>query len=126
MYIHVLRRICDAVGRKRPEEWRTNSRFLLHHNAPAHRSVLFRVFLAKNKVTTLEHPLYARYLVSADIYLFPRLKSYSKGRCFCDATDITKNVMEEIKRLSQNGFQENDKHLQYTAEQAEYFEGNVS
>jgi len=26
------------------------------------------------------------------------------GQCNCDASDITKNVMEELKRLSQNGF----------------------
>ena len=75
MYMDILRRPRDAVRRKRPEKWRTNSRFLLHHNAPAHRSVLVRDFLAKNNVTTLEHPPYARDLASADCYLFRRMKS---------------------------------------------------
>ena len=36
---------------------RTNSWFLLNDNAPAHRSVSVKDFLAKNKVTTLQHPL---------------------------------------------------------------------
>jgi len=36
----------------------------------------------------------------------PRLKLILKGRLFCGATDITKNATEELKRLSQNGFQE--------------------
>jgi hypothetical protein len=58
MYTDILRRLRDAVRRKRPEKWRTNSLFLLHHNAAAHRSVLVRDFLEKDNVTTLEHPPY--------------------------------------------------------------------
>ena len=57
MYIDILRRLRDAVRRKRPAYWITNSWFLLHDNAPTHRSVLVKDFLAKNNVTTLEHPL---------------------------------------------------------------------
>jgi transposase len=58
MYINILRRLRDAVRRKRPEEWRTNSWFLIHDNAPAQRSVLIKDFLTKNNVTTLEYPQY--------------------------------------------------------------------
>jgi transposase len=75
MHMDILRRLRDAVRKKRPEKWRTNSLFLLHDNAPAHRSVLVRVFLEKNNVITLEHPPYAHDLVSADFYLFLQLKS---------------------------------------------------
>jgi hypothetical protein len=64
-------------------------------------------FLAKNNVTTLEHSLYSFDLASADFYLFLYLKSAPKGQQhFCDATDIIKNVMKELKRLAQNDFQE--------------------
>ena len=73
--------------------------------------VLFKVFLANNNVTTLEHPPYSPDLDPADFYLFPRLKSALKGRRFCDATDIIKNATEELKRLSQNDFQEYFQHL---------------
>jgi hypothetical protein len=55
MYNDMLRHPKDAVRRKRPEKWRTNSWFLLHDTAPAHRSVLDKDFLATNNVTTLEH-----------------------------------------------------------------------
>ena len=41
---------------KRPEKWTIDRRFLLHNNAPAHRSVLVKDVLAKNNVTTLDHP----------------------------------------------------------------------
>jgi hypothetical protein len=67
--------------------------------------VLVNDFLANNNVTTLEHSPYPPNLVPANFYLFPRLKSALKGQHFCDATDI-KKAMEELKRLSQNGFQE--------------------
>jgi hypothetical protein len=41
-----------------PKNGENNSWFLLHNNAPAHRSVLVKDFLAKNNVTVMEqHPL---------------------------------------------------------------------
>jgi transposase len=67
---------------------------------------LVKDYVAQNNVTTLEHPPYSPDLAAADFCLFSRLKSALKGRRCCDATDIIKNVTEELKRLSQNGFQE--------------------
>ena len=66
MYFDFLRRLGDAVGRKGPEKLRTNSWFLLHDNAPAHRSVLVKDCLVKNNVTTLEPPPYSSDLTQAD------------------------------------------------------------
>jgi hypothetical protein len=74
MNIHILRRLSDAVGRKRPQKWRTSSWFLLHDNAPAHVSVLVQDFLANNNVTTPEHHPYSPDLAPGGFYLFPRLK----------------------------------------------------
>ena len=74
-YIDILRRLIDEVRRKRPENWGTNSWFLLHDYAPAHRSVLIKDFLAKKVMTTQKHPPYSPDLDTADFYLFPRLKS---------------------------------------------------
>jgi len=105
MHIDILRPLRDAVIRKRPEKYKTNSLFLLHNNAPAQRSVFVKDYLGKNKVTTLEHPPYPSALGPADCYLHPRVKSALKGWGCCDANDITQNVTEELKRLSQNGFQ---------------------
>ena len=51
-----LYHLWDAVWRKHPEKWRMNIWFLFHDNAPAHQLVLVKDFLAKNNVTTLEHP----------------------------------------------------------------------
>jgi transposase len=82
------------------EKWKTNSWFLHHDNAPAHRSVLVKDFLAKNSVTTLEHSPYSPGLAAADVYLFPAMKTTLKGGRSCDATDIIQNATEELKRLS--------------------------
>ena len=96
----ILRRLTDAIKRKRPEKWRSNGWFPLHDNAPAHRSVLVNNFLAKKNVPTLKLP-HSPGLPPADFHPFPRIKSALKGRCFCDSTDI-KNATDELKRLSQN------------------------
>jgi transposase len=111
MYIGNLRRLRDEVRGKRPGKWRTKSWFLLHDNAPAHRSVFVKDFLAKKNVTTLEHPPYFPDLAATNVYLFPRLKSAVKERHFFDATGIIKNATEELKRFSQNGFHECFQHL---------------
>jgi hypothetical protein len=66
---------------------------------------LVKDFLAKSNVTTLKHPS-SPDLVPADFYLLPRLKSALKRKRICDATDINKNAMEELKTFSQNCFQE--------------------
>jgi hypothetical protein len=63
LYIDTLPLPRGAVRRKRPENWRTNSWFLIHNNAPAHRSALAKDFLAKNNVTMLEHPPYSFDLI---------------------------------------------------------------
>jgi hypothetical protein len=75
MHIDILSRLREAVRRKRPEKWRTNSWFLLHDNAPAHRSVMVKDFLANNNVITQEHPTYSFGLPPADLYMFSRQKS---------------------------------------------------
>jgi len=61
MCVDILRCLRDMVRRKRPQKLRTSSLFLLHDNAPAHRSVLVKdFFLAKKSVTNLEHPPISR------------------------------------------------------------------
>lgn len=51
MYINFLRCLSDVVRMKRHEKWRTNSWFLFHEKAPAHRLVLIKDFSSKSDVT---------------------------------------------------------------------------
>ena len=116
----------NTVRKESPETQRTNTWFFLHGNAPAHRSVLVNDFLAKNNVTTLEHPPHSPDLVPVEFYLFLRLKLALKGQCFCDATGIIKNATEELKRLP-GMFPTPLQSLAdvYTCKR-DYFEGNVA
>jgi hypothetical protein len=67
--------------------------------------------LAKNKCDNTGRSPPFSYLVPADYYPFPRLKSALTGRSFGDITEIIKNATEELKMLSQNGFQKRFQHL---------------
>ena len=111
MQFDILRPLRDAVRREIPPKYRTNIWFLLHDNAPAHRSVLVKNLLARCNITTLEHSPCSPDLATADLYLFLLLKSPLKGGRFCDATAIIKNATVELKRLSQNDFQESFQHV---------------
>jgi transposase len=68
-------------------------------------------FLSNNNVKTLERPPYSPDLVPPDFFLLTQIKSTLKEQRFCVVTDIIKNATEELKRLSQNGFQEFLQHL---------------
>jgi hypothetical protein len=92
MCIDIIRRLRDAVRRKPPGKWRASGWYLFHDNAPAHRSVLVKDFLLKNNVSTMERLPHFPDLTAADFYLFPWMKSASKGRRFCDSTDIFQNA----------------------------------
>jgi hypothetical protein len=79
----------------------------------------------------MEHPPYSPDLTPTNFYLFPRLKSALKGRHFFDATHIIKNATEELKRLSQNNFQQSSQHVcsrqqQFIVAQEDCFDGNVA
>jgi histone-lysine N-methyltransferase SETMAR len=131
MQTDILNHLRDAVRRKSPEKWRTNSWFQLHDSAPALQLVLVKNFLAKNYVTIVEHPPHSPDLATAHFYLFVQLKSPLKGQHFCDAIDIIKNAPEELKKLSQTGFKQCFQHLYSQRQkcivtQGDYYKGNVT
>ena len=68
-------------------------------------------FLSNEQSDNIGASLIRFDLAPADFYLLPRLKSALKGRCFFFVTDIIKNAMEELKRFSQNFYQEYFQHL---------------
>ncbi|KAJ4438653.1 hypothetical protein ANN_14600 [Periplaneta americana] len=71
LYVEILRRLRDAVRRKRPEKWVENNWFLMHDNAPAHRAIIVKNFLAMHNITALDHPPYSPDLSPPDYFLFP-------------------------------------------------------
>jgi hypothetical protein len=131
IHTDIFLRLRDAVTVKRSEKCRTNIRFLFHDNAPAHKPGLVKDFLAKNNVTTLGHHSNSPDLVPTDFDLFSQLILVLKGRGFCDATEIIKDVSIDMKRLLQNGFQEYFQQIysrwqEFLIPQGEYFQRKVA
>ena len=119
MYNDFLRRLRNAVRRKRPKNGESTVGFLFTKMLQ-HTFGFGQRFLSSD-ITDL---------APADFYLSPQLKSALKGWRYCGAADIKKNVTEELKGLLQNGFQERFQHLysrwqKCVFAQGEYFEGNV-
>ncbi|KAJ4444102.1 hypothetical protein ANN_05891 [Periplaneta americana] len=96
LYVETLRRLWDAVRRKRPEKWVENNWFLMHDNAPAHRAIIVKNFLARHNITALDHPPYSPDLSPPDYFLFPRLKSHLKGRRF-NAEEVIANATRALR-----------------------------
>ncbi|GBM10250.1 hypothetical protein AVEN_177512-1 [Araneus ventricosus] len=105
LYLEILKRLQDAIGRKRSEKWATNDWFLFHDNAPPHSALIVKKYLVRHSVTTLEHPPYSPDLAPADFYLFPRLKMKFMGHRFVDSDEVIENATKQLKYLSKNGFQ---------------------
>jgi len=101
-----MKRLREAVRRKRPEAW-TNKTWMLHHdNPPAHASLLIREFLAKQDTIVVPQPPYTPDLAPADFFQFSKLKSTLKGRRFQTIEEIKENSLKNLRAIPQNTFQD--------------------
>ena len=73
-YVEVLKRLRDAVRRKRPRFWSSGDWLLHHENASAHLSNLVQQFLAKHKILQLRQPPYSPNAPSRSLRLLDVLK----------------------------------------------------
>jgi len=127
-YLKVVKRLREAVRRKRPEAW-TNKTWMLHHdNAPAHASLLFREFLAKQETIVVpQPPPHSPDFDPAEFILFPKLKSTLKGRRFQTIEEIKENSLPDLRAIPQNAFQNWKKRWERCINsRGEYFEGDKS
>jgi len=106
LYHEVLSRLRDAVRRKRPEFWETQTSMLHHDNAPAYASLLIRTYMAKYQTSVVPHPTYSPELARADLFLFLKLKTILKGRRFQPIEEIQKNAIRELRAITESAFQE--------------------
>ena len=129
-YLKVMKRLREAVGRKRPETG-TNKTWMLHHdNAPPHASLLILEFLANQETIVVPQPPYSPDLPPADFFLFPKLKSTLKGRQFQTVEEIKKSL-RDLRAIPQNTFQDAFQNWKKRWERCinsrgEYFEGDKS
>lgn len=95
--------VCAYEG-VRPEMWKSEAWYQLHDNAPAHTAIAIRQFMARKRITVLEHPPYSPDLAPADFMLFPKLKMVMKGHHFDDIETIQKNVTAVLNSIPAEAF----------------------
>ena len=105
-YVEVLKRLRDAVRRKRPRFWSSGDWLLHHDNAPAHSSNFVQQFLAKRKIVQLRQPPYSPDIAPCDYWMFPKLKMALKGKRFDDIETIQSNATRELKAISKSAFED--------------------
>ena len=128
-YLEVLKRLRDALRRKRPERWIEDDWFLHHGNAPAHRALSIQQFLAKHRIPLVPHPPYSPDLAPADFFLFPQLKSALKSHRFDTIDGIKENATDVLRNISENDYENcfsgwTDRWLCFVNAEGKYFEGN--
>jgi hypothetical protein len=80
--LRILRRLRENIWRKQPDPWRAKNWILHDDNAPRHRALLVREFLANHNMLSLLCPPYSPDLSPADFFLLPKMKMQLKGRRF--------------------------------------------
>jgi transposase len=128
-YLEVMQRLREAVKKKRPDAWQENRWMLQHYNVPSQSTFFVCDFLAKHATTVLPQPPYSPDLAPADFFLFPKLKSTLKGRCFESIEAIKTNSLAHLHSIPKTAFQECFRTLkkrwyQCIQSRVEYFEGD--
>ena len=105
--------------------------WLLHDgNAPSHRALATREFLAHNSIITCPHPPYSPDLAPCDFFLFPKMKLKLKGRRF-DGLEIQRESQNVLGTLREQDFRHAFQQWQRrwdrcVAAQGDYFEGDIA
>jgi histone-lysine N-methyltransferase SETMAR len=87
-YCEVLRCLRENIRRKQIDLWRAKNWILHDNNAPCHKALLIREFLANHNMLSLLHPPYSPDLAPADFFLFPKMKTQLKGHRFHTVAEI--------------------------------------
>ena len=98
-YLAVLRRLHEAIRRKRPDLWADNSWIFHHDNAPSYFSLIVTEFLAKNETKVIAQPPYSPDLASCDFFLFTKLKYPLLGMRHESIEAIERNSLKELKAI---------------------------
>lgn len=104
-YLTVLRRLRDAIRRKRPELWAEKNWIFHHDNAPSHSAYIVCDYLAKHETRVIAQPPYSPDMAPCDFFLFPKLKYPLRGKRHETTDEIKKNAMKELKAIPAEAYQ---------------------
>ena len=127
-YKIVLQRLCDAVRRHRPENWRSGNWILHHDNAPAHMAVTTNEFLAKHNISWPPQPPYSPDIAPCDFFLFQQLKNTMNVRRFDYVEDIQANATRHLWAITKSDYERcfrqwQERWKKCIQAQGHYFEG---
>jgi len=130
-YCNVLRRLREDIRRKRPELCCAGNWLLHDDNAPSHRDLVTREFLAHKGIITLPNPPYSPDLAPCDFFLFPKMKLQLKGRRFDRVEEMQRESQNVLGALREQDFQHAFQQWQRrwdrcVAAQGYYFEGDAA
>lgn len=128
-YLKVMKRLREAIRKKRPDLWNDNSWILHHDNAPSHTALTVCEFLAKNSTNVIAQPPYSPDLAPCDFFLFPKLKLPLRGHRFDTIEDIKRNSLAELKAIPSEAYEKcMDEWIRRwrmcIASNGDYFEGD--
>lgn len=98
-YLGVMRRLREAIRRKRPELWAENSWILHHDNAPSHNAIIIRNFFTKNATNTIQQPPNSPDLAPCDFFLFNRVKKPLRGTRFSSREEVMEKSQEALRDI---------------------------
>ena len=129
-YCNVLRRLKEDIRRKRPVLCCVGKWLLHDYNAPFHRALVTREFLARKGIITLPHPPYSPDLAPCDFF-FPKIKLQLKGRRFHRVEEIQRESQNVLGTLRKQDFQHAFQQWQWrwdrcVTTQGDYFEGDAA
>lgn len=101
-YLNLVHRLWSRIVRVRPEYQEGKQLFLLHDNAPPHKTVKVCEFLTKKQICVIRHPSYSPDLSPCDYFLFPKLKLAMKGVFYDDVPAIQAAVTQVLKNIPLN------------------------
>jgi len=105
-YLRVIKRLREAVTRKRPDLWRLKKWLHHHDHALVHLSNLIHGFVTKHETMLVPEPPYSPDLALEDFFLFTKLKSVLKGQRFEFVKEIKENLLAELCIGPNEAFQE--------------------
>lgn len=90
-YAELILKLREAIKQKRRGKLSLGV-WLLHDNAPVHKSMVAQQALRDCGFVQLNHPAYSPDLAPSDYYLFRNLKSHLRGHRFADDESLKANV----------------------------------
>jgi len=120
----------DPETKQQSSQWRAGNWLLHDDNAPSHRALITREFLAHKGITTLPHLPCSPDLAPCDFFLFPKMKLLLKGRRFDRVEEIQRESQNVLGMLREQDFQHAFQQWQWhwvrcVAAQGDYFEGDA-